>query len=76
MGKCGQSVLQERILKRCAERFGTSATLAALRGLPPDRKRDIKVWLGSLIIDEGLTDDGELSANGLAIDDLIDQIGY
>lgn len=67
--------VQRQTLMRIADRFGTSANLAEIRKLPGSVKRDIKIWLGALVIQEGVADD-EISKRGVEIDDLIDLIGY
>lgn len=69
------SPVQRQTLIRIADRFGISANLAEIRELPSSVKRDIKIWLGTLLVREGVEDD-EISKRGIEIDDLIDLIGY
>lgn len=69
------SPVQRQVLIRIANRFGTSASVEAIQQLPSSVKRDIKTWLGKLIVDEGMDGD-EISKRGVEIDDLIDLVGY
>jgi hypothetical protein len=69
------SALQRQVLIRSANRLGVPAELRAIQALPASAKRDLKIWLGGLILSEGMDGD-EISARGKEIDDFIDLVGY
>jgi hypothetical protein len=69
------SEAERQIIARIAKTFGTTASLGAIRALPSSIKREIKIWLGELILHEGV-EGGDLNVNGRALDDFIDRIGF
>jgi hypothetical protein len=63
------------ILELIATRFGVAPSIRDLQSLDSDRKRSVKIYLGEMIITDGVTD-GEINACGREIEGIIDQIGF
>ena len=73
-GKKRLSSKKQQLLWDIATKFKIPADVGYIRVLPAERKEEIREYLGDRIVREGIGADGEITAWGAELDDLISEV--